>query len=86
LKPAASRLQQAILYAYHKVSRSRLVKILLLIILLKFMVFYGFLKGYLYPRYLKPQYDSPQHRSEEVMKDLLQSTESNKTYQHNGTD
>lgn len=86
MKRIATRIKNAIIFGYNKVSRSRLVKILLLIILLKFMVFYGFLKGFLYPKFLKPQYDSPQHRSEEVMKDLLQSTESNKTYQHNGTD
>ena len=51
--------------------RSSLARILLFILLIKFLVFYGFLKGFLYPRYLKPHYDSDQHRSEQVMKDLL---------------
>jgi hypothetical protein len=68
---------------YHKVRQSRLVKILLLIILIKFLVFYGFLKGFLYPRFLKPHYESNEHRSEEVMKDLLEN-HSNKTYNYNG--
>jgi hypothetical protein len=50
---------------------SGLARILLIIVLIKFIVFYGFLKGFLYPRYLKPQYESDNHRSEEVMRDLL---------------
>ena len=53
------------------IRRSRLARILLFILLIKFLVFYGFLKGFLYPRYLKPNYESDQHRSEQVMKDLL---------------
>lgn len=56
------------------ISTSRLAKILLLIILLKFIFFYGFLKGFLFPRYLKPQYESEQHRSEQVLEDLTKTT------------
>ncbi len=69
---------------YQKIRQSRLVRILLLIIFLKFLVFYGFLKGFLYPRFLKPHYENDAHRSEEVMKDLLESN-TNKTYKYNGT-
>ncbi len=53
------------------IQNSRLAKLLLLIIFIKFLIFYGFLKGFLYPKYLKPHYESDQHRSEQVMKDLL---------------
>jgi hypothetical protein len=48
-----------------------LAKTLLLIVLIKVLIFYGFLKGFLYPRYLKPKWESDEHRSNEVMKDLL---------------
>lgn len=50
---------------------SRLARLLLLIVFIKFIVFYGFLKGFLYPRYLKPQYENELHRSEQVMRDLI---------------
>lgn len=53
------------------IQNSRLAKLLLLIIFIKFLIFYGFLKGFLYPKYLKPHYESDQHRSEQVIKDLL---------------
>jgi hypothetical protein len=56
---------------YRKVAGSPLVKTLLLIIIIKFMIFSGFLKRYLYPRYLKPKYENEQHRSDEVIKDLI---------------
>ncbi len=52
---------------------SRLAKILLLIVFLKFLIFYGFLKGFLYPRYLKPKYESEQQRSEQVIEHITQS-------------
>jgi len=59
---------------YLPVKKSKLAKILLLIVFLKFLIFYGFLKGFLYPRYLKPKYESPEHRSEQVIQDLTKST------------
>lgn len=49
---------------------SRLAKILLLIVLIKFLFFFGFLKNFLYPRYLEPNYESEQQQSEEVIRDL----------------
>jgi len=52
---------------------SRLAKILLLIVFFKFVVFYGFLKGFLYPRYLKPKFESEQQRSEQVIEHITQS-------------
>ena len=60
---------------------SKLAKILLIIVLIKILIFYGFLKGFLYPRYLKPKWDSKEHRSNEVMKDLLKKP---KTYTYDG--
>lgn len=51
--------------------RSKVARILLLIVLFKFIVFYGFLKGFLYPRYLKPKWESDEHRSNHVINDLL---------------
>lgn len=50
---------------------SKLAKVLLIIVLIKILIFYGLLKGFIYPRYLKPKWDSEEHRSNEVMKDLL---------------
>jgi len=50
---------------------SRMARILLLIVLIKFAIFYGFLKGFLYPRYLKPKWQSEQHRIDAVTEDLL---------------
>ena len=56
---------------YYTFRNSRLARILLLIVFFKILIFYGFLKGFLYPRYLKPKWDGPEHRSNEVLKDLL---------------
>lgn len=50
---------------------SRLAKTLLIIIAIKFLIFYGFLKGFLYPRYLKPKWESQEHRRDAVIDDLL---------------
>jgi hypothetical protein len=50
---------------------SRLAKTLLIIVLIKVLIFYGFLKGFLYPRFLKPKWESDEHRSNDVMNDLL---------------
>jgi len=55
---------------FELIRSSRLAKILLLIVFIKFMIFYGFLKGFLYPKYLKPHYESDAHRSEQVLDDL----------------
>lgn len=61
--------------------KSKLAKALLIIVLIKILIFYGFLKGFLYPRYLKPKWDSKEHRSNEVMKDLLKKP---KTFIYDG--
>jgi hypothetical protein len=63
------------------INGSRLARILLLIVFLKILIFYGFLKGFLFPRYLKPKWESDEHRSNEVMKDLLNKP---KTYTYDG--
>ncbi len=59
--------------------RSRTFRILLLIVLFKFLLFYGFLKAYLYPRYLKPKWESEQHRIDSVTEDLIKN-QKNKKY------
>ena len=56
---------------YSTFQHSRLAKTLLLIVLIKILVFYGFLKGFLYPRYLKPKWESKEDRSNQVFEDLL---------------
>lgn len=60
---------------------SKLAQVLLIIVLIKIFIFYGLLKGFIYPRYLKPKWDSKEHRSNEVMKDLLNKP---KTYTYDG--
>ncbi|MBW6496819.1 MAG: DUF4492 domain-containing protein [Bacteroidales bacterium] len=55
---------------FELIRSSRLAKILLLIVFIKFMIFYGFLKGFLYPKYLKPHYENDAHRTEQVLHDL----------------
>ena len=65
---------------YQGIRASRLAKILLLIIGLKVLLFYGFLKGFLFPRYLKPHYESDAHRSEQVIDDLTKPHKPN-TYE-----
>jgi F0F1-type ATP synthase membrane subunit b/b' len=67
LKPAATI--AAVIFS--KIRSSSLTRTLLIILLIKFLFFYGFLKGFLYPRYLKPRYESAEHRSQQVTKDLL---------------
>lgn len=56
------------------IKKSRIAKILLIIVFIKFLLLYGFLKGFLYPRYLKPQWESEQHRIESITHDLIQPT------------
>ena len=56
---------------YDTFRRSQLARILLIIVLFKILIFYGFLKGFLYPRFLKPKWDSPEHRSNDVLNDIL---------------
>jgi len=60
---------------------SKLAQVLLIIVLIKIFIFYGLLKGFIYPRYLKPKWDSKEHRSNDVMKDLLNKP---KTYTYDG--
>ena len=59
--------------------RSKTFRVLLLIVLFKFLLFYGFLKAFLYPRYLKPKWESEQHRIDSVTDDLI---EKRKTKNH----
>ena len=61
--------------------KSKLAKALLIIVLIKILIFYGFLKEFLYPRFIKPKWDSKEHRSNDVMKDLLNKP---KTYTYDG--
>jgi len=56
---------------------SRLARILLVIVIIKFSIFYGFLKGYLYPRYLKPKWENEQHRIDAVTEDLIKTNKTN---------
>lgn len=67
---------------YHAIRASRLAKILLLILLFKFILFYGFLKGFLFPRYLKAHYESDRHRTEQVIRDLTRSGAEQSDNQH----
>jgi hypothetical protein len=53
----------------NKIKGSRLAQVLLMVIFIKFLIFYGFFKGYLAPK-LRPKYDSPEHRTEEVIKHI----------------
>lgn len=53
--------------------RSRTFRVLLIIVLFKFIIFYGFLKAFLYPRYLKPKWESEQHRIDSVTEDLIKN-------------
>src|SRR5690554_6142516 len=48
---------------YQMFRRSRLARILLIIVVVKFLVFFGLLKGFLYPRFLEPHYESEQQQS-----------------------
>ncbi len=66
--------------AFRQIRNSRLARILLLIILYKFLIFYVLLKGFLFPRYLKPHYESDQHRTEQVLEDLTKSTSNPEQY------
>lgn len=54
------------------IGRSRLAKTLLIIVAIKFFIFYGVLKGFIFPRYLKPKWDSEEQRRDAVIDDLLQ--------------
>ncbi|MFO7923315.1 MAG: DUF4492 domain-containing protein [Bacteroidales bacterium] len=56
-----------------------LARILILIVFIKFLVFYVFLKGFLYPKYLSPHYESDEQRSEQVIRDLV-NTEKQSIY------
>ncbi len=53
---------------------SKTARILLLIVLIKFTIFYGFFKSFLFPRYLKPKWESEQHRIDEVTKVMTKET------------
>ena len=53
--------------------RSRMFRVLLIVVLFKFLIFYGFLKAFLYPRYLKPKWESEQHRIDSVTDDLIKN-------------
>jgi hypothetical protein len=56
---------------YHTFRNSRLAKTLLIIVIIKVLIFYGFLKGFLYPRFLKPKWESDEHHSNDAMDNLL---------------
>jgi hypothetical protein len=56
---------------------SKTARILLLIVIIKFSIFYGFFKSYLFPRYLKPKWETEEHRINEVTRTIInqQNTE-----------
>ncbi len=54
--------------------RSKTARVLLLIVLIKFFIFYGFFKSYLFPRHLKPKWDSEQHRIDYVINEIVNDT------------
>ncbi len=56
---------------------SRTARVLLLIVLIKLSLFYGFFKNYWFPTHLKPVWESEQHRIEDVTKTII-STPKNK--------
>lgn len=56
---------------YRTFRYNRIARILLIIVIIKFSILYGFLKSYLYPRYLKPKWESKQERIDAVTDDLI---------------
>ncbi len=66
-----------LLNVYKTFRYSRLARALLIIVIIKFSIFYGFFKAYLYPRHLKPKWESEQHRIESVTEDLIKNSNTN---------
>ncbi len=59
------------LAVYNKFRQSKTARALLLIVIIKIAIFYGFFKSYLFPVHLKPKWDSDNHRIEEVTRSLI---------------
>ncbi len=57
------------IYKYFK--NSKTARILLIIVVIKFSIFYGFFKRYYFPKYLKPKWESEQHRIEDVTNRII---------------
>ncbi|MGI6320676.1 MAG: DUF4492 domain-containing protein [Bacteroidales bacterium] len=53
--------------------QSKIFRSLLIIVIIKFAIFYLFLKAFLYPRYLKPKWDSEEQRIEAITNDLTKN-------------
>lgn len=51
--------------------QSKTARTLLLIVIIKFSIFYGFFKSYWFPNHLKPEWESEQHRIEDVTNSLI---------------
>ncbi len=56
---------------------SKTARVLLLIVLIKFSIFYGLFKSFLFPRYFKPKWESEQHRIDDVTKDITNNKTKN---------
>ncbi len=64
-------------HIYDTFRKSRTARVLLIIVIIKLSIFYGFFKSYWFPVHLKPEWESEQHRIDDVTKKLL-STPKNK--------
>lgn len=58
--------------------QSKTARALLLIVIIKLSIFYGFFKSYWFPNHLKPEWESEQHRIEDVTNSLI--------YKHKNTE
>jgi hypothetical protein len=56
---------------YSKFRNSKTARALLIIVIVKIAIFYGFFKSYLFPVHLKPEWESDEHRIEEVTRSLI---------------
>jgi len=50
---------------------NKLAKKLLIVVIMKFLLFFGVLKGFIYPEFLKPKHESTEHRVESVTNQLI---------------
>jgi ATP/ADP translocase len=56
---------------YNKLRSSKIARTLLIIVIIKFSIFYGFFKSYLFPVHLKPKWETEQHRIDDVTNSLI---------------
>jgi len=62
-------IKEVLIHIFLSIKGSKLAQVLLLVIFIKFLILYGFFKGYLAPK-LRPKYDSQEHRIEEVIRHI----------------